>query len=96
MFDLKYKLAADYNIILSFYQERKNFYYVSYPISVVTMDVGQTANNSKLSDYEVREIKIKSGINIIICYFDFYKNRFRKSIVKILVNLLPKAVVKGF
>lgn len=60
-FDLKYKFAADYNLLLSCYLSRNKFNYTPIPIALVEMDEGATANNFLASKKEVLEIHKSLG-----------------------------------
>lgn len=92
-FDTKYKFAADYDMILRCYLEGRKFCYLSIPISTVTVDDGQTANNSRASDKEVREIKICADLGVIKSYYDYYIDSLWKFLKGFIINVLPNKII---
>jgi len=85
-FDLKYKLAADYNMFYQFYKQNRIFKHVDLFISIFNQDEGSTLNNFKKSTKERYSIHDDYGS---------FKNSFLlyKTILKIQISLLKKKIL---
>lgn len=93
-YSLKYKLAADYNFLLSLYLDKQMFYYLNYPISKVRIDAGASFANFVESKKEVLSIHLENGYSAFEAYYYYYKAVLRFKVSRIVKNVMPKGVVK--
>ena len=89
-FALKYRLAADYNFILSMYLGRKRFHYIPIPISIIEADEGATFTNFIKSKKEVYDIHLSNGFcvlrSVYYCYYyiiRFYLSYYVKKLMPV-------------
>lgn len=89
MFSSEYKLAADYDFILSTYLAGYKFQYIPIPIAIIAADEGATYANFIRSKNEVYRIhrKNKFGIFRSIYYYYYYCMRFYTS--RYIKQLIP-------
>lgn len=88
-FDLQYKLAADYNFILSIYLSGASFKRIELPVSIVDSAGGMTYSNFIRSHKEVIKIKTNNGHNSIACYCEFVYKVTRFKIGGFIKEFLP-------
>jgi glycosyltransferase involved in cell wall biosynthesis len=81
-FDLKYKFAADYNLISNLYYSNYKFHYFDFPISTVTAN-GYSEQNSILTYLEFKEISLKYNKSFLHKLYFFFLIPYRKIISKI-------------
>jgi len=71
LFDLGYRCAMDYELILRFYLRGARFVYVDYPLAAFRS--GGTSNRNMLKTFqEVRDISICYGRNPILAYLTYF------------------------
>jgi glycosyltransferase involved in cell wall biosynthesis len=90
LFDLKYKLAADYEMIYYFFQHEKRFKYVDLLIAIFDQDEGSTLRNYKQSTRE--RYSIHSDAGSIKNSFLMYKTILRIQFSLIVKMILPKRI----
>jgi hypothetical protein len=73
-FDLRYKIAADYNLFYHLYQDGAGFKYINTDIAIYELN-GVSETNSKIRENEYRQIQNK---DICLCrfYYEVLKKRF--------------------
>ncbi len=67
-FDLRYRLAADYDFLLWAYLNKRSFRYIDIPVSVVDASGGATYGHFVKSRKESYIIQCSYGGNRILCY----------------------------
>lgn len=83
-FDLKYKFAADYELMLRFYMKGASFYIDNKTLSNMRLD-GLSDRNWKASLYEVSKIK-SVYISPLVCKLQYLEIFFKESLVRNLKN----------
>jgi glycosyltransferase involved in cell wall biosynthesis len=85
-FDLRYRLAADYDMMLKFYIQKRSFQYVDIYISIFNQMDGDTLRNYKLSTKERFSAQKDSGTvkNSCLMY---------KSLLRIQLGLFVKKII---
>lgn len=86
LFDLRYKLAADYNLFFQLYKQNMIFQHIDILVAIFNQNYGSTLNNYKLSTKERFSIHSDSDklINKIKCNL---------VILKIQLSLLKKKII---
>mgnify|MGYP000055100130 FL=1 len=100
-FDIKWKLAADYNLLLGYYLEGRKYKHIDVVIAIVEMDNGTTCNNYSKSRKEVLCIHEEFDYSLFKRYklyfvdiSHFYISRFMKYIMpKTLLNRIYKVQI---
>lgn len=69
MFSLKYKLAADYDFILSMYLSGHKFKYIPIPIATIMAGEGATHANFEKSKKEVYNIHVDKGLGALRSFY---------------------------
>lgn len=67
-FDLKYRLAADYDFLLWAYVNSFSFRHINLPVSVIDASKGATYGNFEKSRKESYRIQCSYGGNPVLCY----------------------------
>ena len=93
-FDEKYKLAADYGLILNTYIQNNTFCDLNMPVAIVTVQEGATYSNFKKSLREVKEIKIAAGLNKIKSIRDYYWGYSIFCIHELIKRYIPNSIKK--
>lgn len=85
-FDLRYKLAADYDMMLKFYIQKRRFLYLDIYISIFNQMDGDTLSNYKQSTKERFSIHKDSGTlkNSFLMYKSIFRIQFGLFVKKIL------------
>ena len=93
-YSMNYKLAADYNFILSIWLNNKQFNYIPIPIAIITADEGETNKNFIRSKKEVLKIHKEKGINHLLAYvlFLYYIIRFYLTIN--IKKIIPTRILR--
>lgn len=94
-FDLKYKLASDYNMIISIY--RNNGFFQQLKNTIVALyDVdGISAKNCRLHMYETMMVDNPSVFcNFVRSYLIFLKNQLKRPIKPLIKILYPNYILK--
>lgn len=92
-FNLKYKLAADYDMFHTFFQMQFTFKYVPVCISDCKQEEGSTYNHYRLSTKERFSIHFdQGGLNN---WFILQKTLFRLDIVYLIKKVLPKKITSA-
>lgn len=78
LYVLTYRLAADYNFILSLYLNGRKFKYCPIPIAAITAEEGDTFTNFAKSKKEVCRIHLQNGYSYVrsLFYCYYYIVRF--------------------
>ena len=96
-FDLRYRLAADYDFLLWAYINKLSFRYIDVPVSVVDASGGATYGHFVKSRKESYDIQCSYGGNRILCYFWYLwkisyfkitstiKDRFPRGLLRLLI-----------
>lgn len=95
LFNLKYKLAADYDLLLRLYRLKCSFVYLDFPISKIEVDQGATYSNFMKSKKETRVIQISNGTNSIIANAIFYYKIPRLYLGKLAKSILPDYILSS-
>lgn len=88
-FDLKFRVAADYNMMYSLYSDGVVFKYVSIPIALVE-DGGFSMRNRRRQMQEEEWISVIAHRSILT----FYKEYMVRKVKKILMAMLPLWVIR--
>jgi glycosyltransferase involved in cell wall biosynthesis len=80
-FDLRYKLSADYNQLLTLYMDHQKFKYVDCYVALEEMQDGSTYNIFERSKRESRLIQESLGFSPFVCWRNYWSSviRFRLS-----------------
>ncbi|WP_294629425.1 glycosyltransferase family 2 protein [uncultured Bacteroides sp.] len=89
-FDIKWKLAADYNLLLGYYWEGRKYKHIDVAIAIVEMDDGATYNNYSKSRKEVLRIHEKFNYSFFKRYKLYFVDVFRFYISRIIKYAMPK------
>lgn len=95
MFNLKYRLAGDYDLLLRLYHQNCSFVYLNYPISKIEVDQGATYANFLKSKKETREIHIINGMNPVMAYLIYCYKVPRLYIGKLAKIILPNSFLSS-
>lgn len=96
LFDINFKICADYDLILFFYKNGKNLLYVDKIIT--TMRIGGASDNFKLSTKEVFKVQKKHFSTVLASknYAIRHAKRFLKNILLIGISGKRIESMKGF
>lgn len=99
LFNLKYRLAADYDQLLTLYLSNQNFHHLNVYVALENIDEGETCNNFKKSKKEAYNIQVSLGLSSIkgkIIYYywilRFYLSNFIK---KNIPNSIAEKIYKS-
>lgn len=95
LFNLKYKLAADYDLLLRLYNLKCSFVYLDFPISQIEVDQGATYTNFLRSKKETREIQISNGMNSVLASAVYYYKIPRLYLGKLAKAILPNFILSS-
>lgn len=87
-FNLKYKLAADYDLFYKLYKNGCRFIYVDIAISNYCPEGGASASNSYKCYCEIKEISLKEH-----GHFIYYYSISMFYIKEMLINIIPQALL---
>ena len=91
-FDLKYQLAADYDMIRDFYKKGRSFLYIPLCIADCNQEEGSTFRNYRLSTYE--RFSIQQDHGSFKNWFLLQKTLLRIEVVVFIKRLLPAKVTQ--
>lgn len=80
-FDLRYKLASDYNFLLKCFLSEKKFHYLDENLSFYRLG-GSTTQQIRKSWNEVKEIQLEAGRNKVLVIFNYYEKVVKRFILK--------------
>ena len=92
-FNLKWRLAADYNFLLGCFWEGRKFVHVGIPMSLVELDNGATHNNYSQSRKEVLGIHKQFGYSFFKRYWLYFSDLFHFYVSNIMKHIMPKLLL---
>lgn len=92
-FDIKWKLAADYNLLLGYYFEGKKCIHIHVAIAIVEMDHGATYDNYFKSRKEVLHIHKQFDYSLFKRYKFYFVDLFRFYISDIVKHIVPETLL---
>ena len=93
-YSLKYKLASDYDFLLSIYLAGERFYYLKYYVSRVRIDAGASFSHFIESKKEVLQIHKTNGYGRWEAYCYYWKAVLRFRLSNMLKSIIPKGLIK--
>lgn len=94
LYALTYRLAADYNFILSLYLSGGIFKYIPIPIAIISAEEGATFSNFTKSKKEVRKIHLQNGYSYIRSSYYYYYYIVRSNTSSFLKKIIPGKILK--
>ncbi|MBQ9666161.1 MAG: glycosyltransferase [Bacteroidaceae bacterium] len=93
-FDLKYKLAADFNMVMTIYRNGGKFVYAAIPVANYDLS-GVSTSNRRLHRYECLMIKRPESKwkNTVEAYLHFFNSQIRTFAKKVLITMSPQLMV---
>lgn len=93
-YSLKYKLAADYNFLLSIYLDGECFYYLDFCVSRVKIDAGASFAHFIESKKEVFRIHRKNGYGKLEANYYYWTLVLRFRISCVVKKIIPTKLIK--
>jgi len=92
-FDTKWKLAADYNLLLGCYLEGKKYMHIATAIAIVEMDNGATHDNYSKSREEVLRIHKQFDYSLFKRYKSYFVDLSHFYISSIVKYIMPRTLL---
>lgn len=94
-YSCEYRLAADYNFLLSTYLDGGWFYYLNFCVSKVKIDAGASFSHFIESKKEVLRIHRKNGYGKLEAYYYYWKLVLRFRLSNMVKNIIPAKLTKA-